>query len=247
MARCRESARHRPLETDPRAVCKLARSYDRRHSVRLGKFSRLSRITSDYECCQKCCRPNVISVVCEGGVYHGFAVDSRGVFIHDNEHGAGVKRYAGRIGFSGKGYRVSSLGVLTLLPGLGIVYGEHGRFGEVDGRSLHALSDRVVYRVYEGGDLKASAVKHATGRCTYNDEICAPHHPPFLAIIAQVGPVEVRPATAAPSPGLATLSRRSTRGFALGLPPAGARDSCRQRGTLPRRTPSLVGVRHRAQ
>ena len=114
--------------------------------------------------------------------------------------------------------------MLTLLPGLGIVYGEHGRFGEVDGRSLHALSDRVVYRVYEGGDLKASAVKHE--------------------IIAQVGPVEVRPATAAPSPGLATLSRRSNRGFALGLPPAGARDSCRQRGTLPRRTPSLVGVRH---
>ena len=29
MARCRESARHRPLETDPRAVRKLARSYDR--------------------------------------------------------------------------------------------------------------------------------------------------------------------------------------------------------------------------
>ena len=163
MARCRGSARYRPLETDPRAVAALARSYDLRHSVRLGKFSKLFPITRDDECCQKCCRPNVISVECEGDVYHGFAVDSRGVFIHDNGHGAGVKRYAGRIGSSGKGYMVSSLGVLTLRPGHGIVYGEHGQFGEVDGRSLHALSDRVVYRVYERGDVKASAVKHATG------------------------------------------------------------------------------------
>ena len=146
MARCRESARHRPLETDPRAVCKLARSYDRRHSVRLGKFSRLSPITCDDECCQKCCRPNVISVVCEGGVYHGFAVDSRGVFIHDNEHGAGVKRYAGRIGSSGKGYMVSSLGVLTLRPGHGIGDANHASGLDEALPGLWTTEDRRVPR-----------------------------------------------------------------------------------------------------
>ena len=238
MARALFFRPYAPLMNDPRAVRKLASSYDRRNNVPLAKFSRLSATTWD---------ENVTSVLCDGDVFHGFTVNRLGVFIdEDNFTGTPVvKKFAGRIVKHGR-YDVPRLGVLTLSQRSGNSYNffERGPFGVLDGRVVRALSDRTVYCLYESGNMKASAVVHASGRCTYNDEICAPHHPPFLAIIAQVGPVEVRPATAAPSPGLATLSRRSNRGFALGLPPAGARDSCRQRGTLPRRTPSLVGVRH---
>ena len=41
---------------------------------------------------------------------------------------------------------------------------------------------------------------YADGRCTYKGEACAPDDPRLLALIAQVAPVEVRPAAAAPPP-----------------------------------------------
>ena len=52
------------------------------------------------------------------------------------------------------------------------------------------------YRLYERGKQKASAWVFADGRCEYNDVACAPDDPLLLALIAQVAPVEVRPAGA---------------------------------------------------
>ena len=238
MARARFFRPYAPLMKDPRAVRKLASSYDRRNNVPLAKFSRLSPTTWD---------EHVTSVLCDGEVHHGFTVDRLGVFINeDNFTGTPVvKKFAGRI-VKNCNREVPRLGVLTLSQRGGNSYNffERGPFGEWHGRDVRALSDRTVYSLYERGLLKASAVLHASGRWFYNEMMCPPYYPPLVAFIAEVAPVKVRPATAAPSPGHATLSRRSYRGFAMRFAPAGARDSCRQGGTPPRRTLSLGGVRH---
>ena len=208
MARALFFRPYAPLMNDPRAVRKLASSYDRRNNVPLAKFSRLSATTWD---------ENVTSVLCDGDVFHGFTVNRLGVFIdEDNFTGTPVvKKFAGRIVKDGR-YDVPRLGVLTLSQRSGNSYNffERGPFGVLDGRVVRALSDRTVYCLYESGNMKASAVVHASGRCWYNEMMCPPYYPPLVAFIAEVAPVKVRPATAAPSPGHATLSRRSYRGFA---------------------------------
>ena len=230
MARALFFRPYAPLMNDPRAVRKLASSYDRRNNVPLAKFSRLSATTWD---------ENVTSVLCDGDVFHGFTVNRLGVFIdEDNFTGTPVvKKFAGRIVKDGR-YDVPRLGVLTLSQRSGNSYNffERGPFGVLDGRVVRALSDRTVYCLYESGNMKASAVVHASGRCWYNEMMCPPYYPPLLAFIAQVAPVQVRPATAAPSPGLPPSHDEAIVDLPARFAHAGARDSCRQRRTPPRRT-----------
>jgi hypothetical protein len=95
------------------------------------------------------------------------------------------------------------LGVATWSSGLK-VYAEHGPDGKYDGRWLfrHA-SGSTNYRLIERGKSKEYADVYANGDCNYNGEACAPDDPRLLALIAQVAPVEVRPAAPAtqlPSP-----------------------------------------------
>jgi len=106
MARARFFRPYAPLMKDPRAVRKLASSYDRRNNVPLAKFSRLSPTTWD---------EHVTSVLCDGAVHHGFTVDRLGVFINeDNFTGTPVvKKFAGRI-VKNCNREVPRLGVLTL-------------------------------------------------------------------------------------------------------------------------------------
>jgi hypothetical protein len=131
------------------------------------------------------------SIIRYGDTYHGIGVFGRGVFTHD-KHGY---TYAGQIR---DGY-ACGLGVLTWSSG-SKDYAEYGPDGQFDGRWLrrHASGD-TFYSLYERGvKQKAEADVYADGRCEYNDEDCAPDDPRLLALIAQVAPVEVRPAAPAP-------------------------------------------------
>ena len=86
-----------------------------------------------------------------------------------------------------------------------IQYAEHGPDGKFDGRCLGRNSDgHTYYFLFERGEEKAFADVSANGRCQYNGEACAPDDPRLLALIAQVAPVEVRPAAPAPHQPLAT-------------------------------------------
>ncbi len=64
------------------------------------------------------------------------------------------------------------------------------------------------YILYERGEEKEYVHVHADGSCEYNWSACAPDDPRLLALIAQVAPVEVRPAARAPHPLLAPHSPR---------------------------------------
>jgi hypothetical protein len=77
---------------------------------------------------------------------------------------------------------------------------EHSPDGEYDGRRLgrSAYGD-THYDLYERGEWKENARVSASGRCTYNGVDCAPDDLRLLALIAQVAPVEVRPAAPAPT------------------------------------------------
>jgi hypothetical protein len=55
------------------------------------------------------------------------------------------------------------------------------------------------YDLFEHDEPKGSAWVYNV-HCTYNGEACAPDDPRLLALIAQVAPVEVRPATPTPHP-----------------------------------------------
>ena len=127
------------------------------------------------------------------------------------------------------------------------VYAEHGPDGQCDGRNLirWAFGDTYYY-LYERGRVKASARVSANGRCIYDSMYCAPDDPRMLALIAQVAPVEVRPAVAAPpaiSPPLAP--KQSSDGSAGSFcPPQALAKTVATEVHPPRRTPSLVAVRH---
>jgi hypothetical protein len=139
------------------------------------------------------------SIIRDGGTFHGISVESRGVFTHD-QFGF---TYAGQIR---DGY-ACGLGVATWSDGAKI-YAEHGPGGEYDGRWLRRYADGdTAYRLLEPpnvpastGKVKGDARVFPDGTCTYNGEACAPDDPRVLALIAQVGPVEVRPAARATHP-----------------------------------------------
>jgi hypothetical protein len=174
------------------------------------------------------------SIIRDGDTYHGISVFGRGVFT-DNVRGV---TYAGQ---HKDGY-ACGLGVLTWYDGRK-EYAEHGPDGQFDGRFLgrHANGyEDSYYRLYERGESKDSAYVSAGGRCMYKGVACAPDDPRLLALIAQVAPVEVRPAAPAPHPPLA--AKKSSDGSAGSFCPR--RRS--QRPLPPRCTPmphAVAGVR----
>jgi hypothetical protein len=143
------------------------------------------------------------SIIRDGETFRGISVVGRGVFTNGNEYG---ERYAGQ---HRDGY-ACGLGVLAYSGG-DKVYGEHGPEGKNDGRRLvRSAFGHTGYSLWERGERKDSAFVYANGRCEYNGKDCAPDDPRLLALIAQVAPVEVRPA-AQPSPAIARHSPPSNR------------------------------------
>jgi hypothetical protein len=177
------------------------------------------------------------SIIRDGDTCHGISVESRGVFT--DTYGT---TYAGqiRIGYA------CGLGVVTLFSG-NKVYAEYGPDGWFDGRCLYRHADGFTdYILFERGKRKESANVWADGRCEYNRVACAPDDPRFLALIAQVGPVEVRPVALAPTrhrcPPLRPQAIVRWIGRLVLPPQALAKATATE--VHPRRTPSLVAVRH---
>ena len=171
------------------------------------------------------------SIIQNGDTFHGSSADGRGVF--NNEYG---RTYAGQIR---DGY-ACGLGVLTY-PFGDKVYAEHGPDGKWTGRRLvRYAAGYTGHRLYGRGEAKDYAHLFADGTCDYNDVDCAPDDPRLLALIALVAPVEVRPAAAARHSPPSNRPMHLPARFA----PAGAREDRGHRGAPPRRTPSLVAVRH---
>jgi hypothetical protein len=180
------------------------------------------------------------SIIRDGDTFHGISVDGRGVF---SNHSYGRTTYAGLC----KDGHACGLGVSTYTNGTR-QYAEHGPDGKYDGRYLERDEDGDTYYVLcERGEPKegALALVRADGTCNYNGFACAPDDPRLLALIAQVAPVEVRPAASAPPlptrPPLAPLPpmntwKQSSDGSAGSFgPPAGAGDRRGHRGARPRR------------
>jgi hypothetical protein len=126
------------------------------------------------------------SIIKIGYTYHGISVFGSGVF--KDKHG---NTYAGQC----KDGYACGLGVFTYFDGTK-EYAEHGPDGEYDGWNLERYADGDTrYFLYERGVPKEYA---EVFDCMYNGEDCAPDDPRVLALIAQVAPVEVRPAARAP-------------------------------------------------
>jgi hypothetical protein len=180
-----------------------------------------------------------MSSIIRGGdrdTFHGISVFGRGLFTNN----CGTT-YAGQIR---DGY-ACGLGMLTW-PSGAKEYAEHGPDGKCDGGYLHRhVNGRTDYILSERGKWKDHVVVSADGRCSYNCEACAPDDPRLLALLAQVAPVEVRPAARAPDPQLAAHSPPSNRPMdrPARFAPAGAGEGHCHRGAHPRRTPSLVVAR----
>jgi hypothetical protein len=135
------------------------------------------------------------SIIRRGDTYHGISVFGRGVFASDTY---GRRTYAGQC----KDGHACGLGVVTWSDGRKD-YAEHGPDGECDGRYFDRWADGDTYSLYERGKAKDSVILYADGRCSYDGEACALDDPRLLALIAQVAPVEVRPAAPSPRPPLA--------------------------------------------
>jgi hypothetical protein len=179
------------------------------------------------------------SIIRNGDTYHGISVFGRGVFTNAKYFG---RTYAGQI----RDGHACGLGVLTWSGGTK-EYAEHGPDGKYDGRNLGRWTNgNTDYRLYERGKPKEYAAVFADGRCMYNRVACAPDDPRLLALIAQVAPVEVRPAARAPHLPLARHSPPSYRPMdrPARFAAAGARRRRGHRGASPRRTLSLASVRH---
>jgi hypothetical protein len=133
------------------------------------------------------------SIIRYGHTFHGISVFGHGVFTNDED---GRWTYAGQCR---DGY-ACGLGVTTHSGG-SKAYAEHGPDGQYDGRCLGRTSDGDTgYSLYERGKANGIAVVRADGTCEYNWNACAPDDPRLLALIAQVAPVEVRPAARASHP-----------------------------------------------
>jgi hypothetical protein len=175
------------------------------------------------------------SIIQNGDTFDGISANGRGVFT--NYAYGYVRTYAGRH----RDGHACGLAVVTFSSGTK-VYAEHGPDGKYDGRNLYRWSDGGSwYHLYERGERKEYAAVSADDRqCYYNHVACAPDDPRLLALIAQVAPVEVRPAAPAP-PATQTPSDRPMDQPAR-FAPAGARAGHGHRGASPRRTPSLMAV-----
>ena len=132
------------------------------------------------------------SIIRAGDTFHGISVFGRGVFTNDER---GRRTYAGQC----RDGCACGLGVTSWSDGTKI-YAEHGPDGQYDGRWFGRWADGTTwYGLWERGKAKESTYVYADGRCEYNDENCAPDDPDLLALIAQVAPVEVRPAARTPT------------------------------------------------
>ena len=183
------------------------------------------------------------SIIHNGDTYHGISVFGRGVFTDDEDEDGMITTYAGQIR---DGY-ACGLGVLTWSNGRKF-YAEHGRDGKCDGRRLDRWAHGdTAYRLFERGEPKEYARVSADGRnCLYNWNVCTPDDPRVLALIAQVAPVEVRPAAQTHHPPLARPLAPSTRPMDQPARFAAA-GACRRRGhrgatPFSCRRPSLVPV-----
>jgi hypothetical protein len=183
------------------------------------------------------------SIIKNGQTFRGISVFGRGVFT--NECG-NVTTYAGQH----RGGYACGLGVATHSNG-SKEYAEHGPEGKCDGCCLVRFAIGITgYGLYECGKQMKYVFAFAEGGFTYNGENCEPDDPRVLALIAQVAPVEVRPAAPAPHPPLARHSSPSNRPMdrpaRFRFPPAGARHRRGHRGAPPCRALSLVAVRRKA-
>ena len=179
------------------------------------------------------------SIIRDGDTFHGISVFGRGVFTNDKYGG---RTYAGQC----KDGHACGLGVYMYSDGHK-GYAECGPDGQCDGRYMYRSADgHTVYFLYERGTQKDFADVSANGTCTYNWEDCAPDDPRVLALIAQVAPVEVRPAARAPPPitrpPLAT--KQSSDGSAGSFCPGRRRRPPWPPRCTPFRTASLVVARH---
>ena len=177
------------------------------------------------------------SIIRDGYTFHG--ITEFGVGVFRNTHGL---TYAGQ---QKDGYACGL--AVTTRPDGSKEYAEYGPDGRWDGRILDRYADGLAaYRLFERDRRKAEAFVFAGGCCYYNREVCAPDDPRLLALIAQVAPVEVRPAARAPHPPSPAI--QTPRSRPMDLParfaPAGAREGHGHRGASPRRMPSLIAVRH---
>ena len=136
------------------------------------------------------------SITRDGKTYLGISVESRGVFTNDKY---GRWTYAGQCR---DGY-ACGLGVHTWSDGTK-EYAEYGPDGQFDGRRLVRWADGdTFYYLFERGTSKDEALVPADGRhCMYNGDYCARDDPRLLALIAQIGPVEVHPAAPATAPAI---------------------------------------------
>jgi hypothetical protein len=179
------------------------------------------------------------SIIRRGWTYHGISVFGRGVVANDESS----MTYAGQC----KDGYACGLGVLTYSRG-SKEYAEHGPDGQFDGRCVYRDADGyTIYRLFECGEEKEYTIVYANGLCYYNGEACAPNDPRFLALIAQVAPVEVRPAVPAPTRHQPATRLEAVVRWIGRFAPAGVGLSRGNRGTPPpppRRTPSLGVVRH---
>jgi hypothetical protein len=192
------------------------------------------------------------SIIRDAWTYHGISAEGRGVFT--NKRGC---TYAGqcRDGYAcGLGVTTYSDGYMEYADYVANysngykVYAEYGPDGECDGRCLVRISSwDTTYYLYERGKEKEYLDVYAGGTCKYNYEYCEPDDPRVLALIAQVAPVEVRPAApAAHPPSSATQTPRNRpMDQPARFAPAGAGEDRGHRGASPRRTPSLKAVRHK--
>jgi hypothetical protein len=131
------------------------------------------------------------SIIRAGDTYHGISVGSRGVFTDDKRGFT----YAGQC----RDGHACGLGVATRSDG-DKEYAEYGPDGQSDGRRLCRWAGNTDYSLWERGKPKDWAFVDADGSCEYNGVACAPDNPRLLALIAQVAPVEVRPAAPATHP-----------------------------------------------
>jgi hypothetical protein len=151
------------------------------------------------------------SIIKNGVTFHGICVCGRGVFTND-EYPYGRRTYVGQI----RDGHACGLGVTTCDCGTK-EFAEHGPDGNFlklkeHGRILTRYAGGTTgYERQKRGVSKEYAEVHAYGACAYNDWACAPDKRRFLALIALVAPVEVRPSALAPTPVIVRQSPPSNR------------------------------------
>ena len=178
------------------------------------------------------------SIIIYRDTYQGISVFGRGVFT--DEYG---RTYAGQC----RGGYACGLGVVTY-PSGSKDYAEYGPDGQFDGRYFgRSANGTSGYYLFERGKRKEYARVFAGGSCKYNYYQCAPDDPRLLALIAQVGPVEVRRAAPASPPPAIALPLPLARKQSSDVPArfaTGARADHGLRGASSRHMPSLVVARH---